>query len=394
MSELRLLAAACLTLACAGALPAQQDTALLSRRNALRTRVDSLQKALGALEASARDSGLTAEVRAGPLRLRTTAKLQPVATAAFTQAVTEARRVLGSDADSVASHLRLTLRERRSKYHYSWLPLVGRVRVDTTERIVGASLEAVLDGRDVQGVSLNYPVDLEELSASALSVMEQSAARRLPAPIEPWLDHRVPLRAARPELAADLFRTMATSDAAVVRRCAAGDRVACRLGFALDSVPSDPARAWYDESDLPTLARTAGDHLQRVGLTRALGRDEQDACTVQRQMEVCRRMVALLPASAFRTPMPGTARASLTRLAFDIGGVRGAERLRASAETTVGGQLAAVAGVPADSLLGRWVGQLLAARPSSPLPSATFVLASLACIGVCLGWAMRGRPWN
>ncbi|MFA6165281.1 MAG: hypothetical protein WC700_01570 [Gemmatimonadaceae bacterium] len=394
MSELRLLAAACLALACAGALPAQQDAALLTRRDALRARADSLQKVFGALDASARDAGLTSEVQAGTLRIRTTTALQPVAIAAFTRAVTEARRVLGADADSMAGHLQLTLREHRGTYRYKWFPIVGSVLVDTTEHIVGASLEGRLDGREVPGVRLDYPVDRDELAASALSIFERAIASRVPTPMEPWLDHRVPLHAAQAELGPDMFRTLATSEAAIVRRCAAGDRSACRLGFALDSVPSNPVLAWYDASDLPALARSAGDHIQRVGMTSALSRDEQDACTVQQQMEICRRMVALLPAGAFRIPMPGAARASLTRLAFEMGGARGIERLRASADTTIGGQLAAVAGVPADALLGRWMEKLIAARPSSPLPSATFVLASLACIMVCLGWAMRGRPWN
>lgn len=394
MSELRLLAAACLALACAGALPAQEDAALLARRSALRARLDSLGPVVKTLEAAARDAGLTAEVQVGPLRLRTTAALQPVATAAFAQAVADARRVLGADADSLAGHLLLTLREHRSKYRYRYYPIVGRVLVDTTEHVVGASLEAVLDGRDVPGVTLTYPVDRDDLAASALSVFERAIARNLPSPVGPWLNHVVPLRASQSELDPDLYRTLATADVAVVRRCAAGNREACRLGFALDSVPSDPATAWYDESDLPALARTTGDHIQRVGLNSTMGRDEQDACTVQRQLETCRRMVALLPAGAFRIPMPGAARASLTRLAFEMGGARGIGRMRATTDTTIGGQLAAVAGVPADALLGRWMEQLIAARPSSPLPNATFVLASLACIAVCLGWAMRGQPWN
>lgn len=394
MSELRLLAAVCLALAGAGALPAQQGDAWLTRRDALRARIDSLAPLVKALEASERDAGLTAEIQAGPLRVRTTVALQPVATAASTQAVVEARRVLGADADSLAGHLRVTLRENRSKARYRWIPIIGRVLVDTTERIVGASLEGVLDGRQVPGVTLPYPVDHDELSASVLSIMERASASRLPVPIEPWLDHRVPLRASPPEFGPDLFRTLATSEAAIVRRCAAGDRDACRLGFALDSVPSNPVTAWYDDSDLPTLARSAGGHIQRVGLTRTFGRDEQEMCTVKRHLDTCRRMVALLPAGALRIPMPGAARASLTRLAFEMGGARGIERLRASAASTVGGQLAAVAGVPTDALLGRWMERMIAARPSSPLPNVTFVLASLACIAVCLGWAMRGRPWN
>lgn len=394
MSELRLFAVACLALTCASALPAQDDAALLARRTALRARLDSLGPLVKALEAKAREAGLTAEVQAGPLRLRTTAALQSVATAASAQAVADARRVLGADADSLAGHLRLTLRENRSSGRYGWMPPVGSVLVDTTDRIVGASLEGELDGKHVPGVTLTYPVDRDELAESALSIIEGAVGSRLPEPIEPWLDHRLPLRAAQPELGPDLYRTLATSQAAVVRRCAAGDRIACRLGFALDSVPSNPVTAWYDESDLPTLARTAGDHLQRAGMTQTLNRDEQEACTVQRRLETCRRMVALLPAGAFRVPMPSTARASLTRLAFEMGGARGIERMRATTDTTIAGQLAAVAGVPAETLVARWMEQLLQARPSSPLPSATFVLASLACIAVCLGWAMRGRPWN
>ncbi|MDP1891000.1 MAG: hypothetical protein Q8K55_08920 [Gemmatimonadaceae bacterium] len=394
MSELRLLAAACLALACARALPEQQDAALLARRDSLRARADSLYRRFQALEASERETGLTAEMQVGPLRLRTTAALQPAATAAFTQAVADARRVLGADADSLAGHLRLTLRENRRTSRYRWIPVVGRVLVDTTERIVGVSLEGLLDGRHVPGVSLTYPVDRDELAASALSLMERALASRLPAPIEPWLDHRVPLRASPPEFGPDLFRTLATSEAAVVRRCAAGDRTACRLGFALDSVPSDRVTAWYDASDLPALARLAAGHIQRTGMTRAISRDEEEDCLVQRQLQICRRMVALLPAGAFGIPMPGAARASLMRLAFEMGGARGIERLRATTDTTIGGQLAAVAGVPANALLSRWMEQLIEARPSSPLPNVTFVLASLACIAVCLGWAMRGRPWN
>jgi hypothetical protein len=244
------------------------------------------------------------------------------------------------------------------------------------------------------GVRLDYPVDREELAAGLLTTFERAVASRVPAPLAPWMNHVVPLHATQLAIGADLYRMLATADAAVVRRCAAGDRTACRLGFALDSVPSNPVTAWYDESDLPTLARSAGDHLQRVGLTRTFGRDEQEACTIRRHLNTCRRMLELLPVGAFRIPMPGAARASLTRLALEMGGARGIERMRATADTTISGQLAAAAGVPADALIARWVEQLLASRPSSPLPSATFMLASLACVAVCLGWAMRGRPWS
>ncbi len=394
MSDRRILAAALALAAWAGALPAQDDAALRARRDDLRKRADSLSLLVKRLEAAARDSGLTAEVLAGTIRLRTTTALQGVASAEVMQAFSAARRVLGVEADSLAAHLQLTLRENRSAYRAPILPFMSGSVVLAKDHITSVALEGTFDGRDVPGVLLDYPIAKGELAPGTLHVLERAIAYRLPSPIEPWLNHRVPLGTNRAEFGAALYRALATSDAAVVRRCAAGDRVACRVGFALDSMPTDRVSAWYDASDLPTLARTAGDQGQRGWMLGAVGVDEQDACIARQSDQACRRMLAMLPASAFRVPMPDAARASLTRLAFETGGARAIERMRASADTTIGGQLAAAAGIPVNELLGRWMSRVVAARPASPLPSASFVLASLACIAVCVAWAIRGQPWK
>jgi hypothetical protein len=216
----------------------------------------------------------------------------------------------------------------------------------------------------------------------------------MPPALDAWLNHRVPLGAPPTDFDASVYRMLATDPAAVVRRCAAGDRAACRLGFALDSLPADRVAAWYDASDLPTLAANAGDHIQRAPMVQAVGRDGQAACTVDGNLDQCRRMLALLPVDAVRIPMPDAARESLMRLALSMGGPQAVTRLRAARDSTLSGQLAAAAGVPADVLLDRWVRRLIAARPSSPLPNATFALASLACIALSAGWAVRGKPWN
>jgi hypothetical protein len=387
-------AALCLvSLVRAPALAAQGDS-LLVRRDALRARAESLAARVDQLEAAARDSGLVVTVQAMGYSLRTTTTLEPVATAALAQAAGVARELLGSEADSLTRRVHFTLRESWSLYRTSLLPF-SRPTVATTRGLLAqVSLEATMDARGVAGTTLPYPVDRDELAADILNVLERAVALRLPDPVAPWLNTRVPLRATMSSVSAELYRALATADAAVVRRCVAGDRRACRTGFALDSMPADRIGAWYDDSDLPTLARTAGDAMQRSWMYQHLSRDEQDACVGERRPEACRHMLSLIPPEAFRIPMPDAARASLARLAMEIGGPQAVSRLRTSSAATVGGQLAAAAGIPADELLGRWMQQVIAARPHSPLPGVVFVVASLACIGVCLGWAMRSAPWR
>ena len=174
----------------------------------------------------------------------------------------------------------------------------------------------------------------------------------------------------------------------------AGDRAACRLGFALDSMPTDRVRVWYDESDLPALAGIGGNAITRAQMFRSTSEAEADACIQRREVDACRHMLVQLPNDAIRPPMPDVARASLVRVALEIGGADALRRMRTSAGSTVGEQLASAAGVSVDHLLTRWMARVSMARPSPSLPSAIFVLASLACICACLAWAVRGQPWR
>jgi len=254
--------------------------------------------------------------------------------------------------------------------------------------------DGMYDGRDIPGASLAHPLSQSDLAKSMLWEFERAVARHLPVALGAWLASRVPLAAAPKDLNASVYRMLATDPAAVVRKCAAGDRAACRLGFALDSLPTNRIAAWYDQSDLPSLAANAGDGGQRSWMAQRTSRDEQSACIERAQLDVCRAMLSLLPADAFRIPMPAAARESLMRLTLSTGGPQAISRLRETRDSTVAGQLATAAGVPADTLIDRWVRQVIAARPSSPLPNATFALASLACIALCAAWAVRGKPWN
>jgi len=395
MSDRRLIVASLLVMACAVALPAQQDAAALAaRRTLLKTRVDSLRAVVDAMEAASRDSVIGPEVRVGTLRVRTTALLHPAADEAVKQAVATARRVLGADADLLASRLQFTLREQRGSQRWSFFPTGATLGLRANDRITSVSLDAWLDGKAFPGFGISYPMDRAALSSDVLSVLERAAAAQLPAPIEPWLEGRMPLRPTTADFWPELYRSLATAGASSVRRCVAGERSLCRLALALDSLPGDRVAAWYSEADYPALARVSGDPTLRSRTFRSLSTDEQEDCTVRGQLDLCRRMLSQLPKESFFIPMPGVARASLARLALETGGLGAVERMRASDGASVGAQLSAAAGLPVDSLVGIWQQRVIAARPGSPLPNATFVLASMACIVVCGAWAARGQPWK
>jgi hypothetical protein len=378
----------------AGVLPGQSTNELLARRNALRARADSLNARTTALKAAERDAGLDTVIRVGTLTLRTAAALQGTASAALADAASAARVALGDDADSVGAHLRLSLREQRSSVQQRFSSFFGTSVALTEERVTSIQLEASTDSTGLPGTRLDHPLRRRDLAASILLLYERAAGERLSRGLSIWLNRHLPIVAPPPASATELYRAMATDPSAAVRRCAAGDRAACRLGFALDSMPRDRIAAWYEATDLPALASRAGDGNQRGWMTQRVSRDEQRACVEQGRLEVCRQMLALLPTEAFGIPMPLSARASLTRLALIIGGPSAYARLRTSADSTLGGQLAAAAGVPSDDLVTRWTQQLIAARPASPLPNIAFVLASVACITLCAAWAIRGKPWN
>jgi len=388
---------AALALAYAPALAAQgRGDARDASAQVLQRRVDSLRIALRDQEAAERDAGLLAERRIAGVRLRTTASMQQAAAVATNAAVARARQVLGADADSVAGKLRLTLRERtaRTRKSQPWFNLWSNGNTATYDRVYGAELEASYGDESLSGYSFQWPLVTAELQSSVLTLIERTASRQTPDPLAHWLERQVPLRAVTDAFWTDLYRSLATADAALVRRCTAGDASACRRAFAVDSMPSDRLAAWYDESDLPTLAAFAGDGNQRGQMYRSFSDEEREDCGVNRHIETCRRMLALLPPDAFGIPMAPTARASLAQLALELGGPGAISRVRMAPAPSVATQLSVAAGVPIDTLIGRWQQRLMASRPRSPLPGVSFVLASMACIVVCGAWAARSEPWK
>ncbi|MHB1312842.1 MAG: hypothetical protein ACYC3L_12570 [Gemmatimonadaceae bacterium] len=388
---------AALSLGGAPRLGAQaRGDSIAARVTALSQRVDSLRIALREQEAAELLAGLLPERRVAGLRLRTTARLQPVAAKAIEAAVARARQVIGDDADSVVSGLQLTLQERTSETRQSqaWFNVNSTGPVETVRRVTAADLEVSVEGKSEPGFSFRWPLTGAELQASVLTLVERTGARRVPDPLASWLNRQLPLRAQPDAFWTDLYRALATDDASITRRCTAGDGAACRMAFAVDSLPADRIAAWYDDSDLPKLVGAASNGYVYSQLMHAFSTEEREDCSVNGHVEMCRRMLAALSPDAFGIPVPSPARASLAQLALEVGGAGSLSRMRDASAVSVAAQLAAAARMPIDSLIGRWQQRLMASRPRSPLPGAGFVLASMACVVVCGAWAARSEPWK
>jgi hypothetical protein len=395
MSDRRVVMGLLLALASGHALPAQESVPAMQARLArLKARGDSLRAEARAQEMAARDSNLTVVVRVGTATMRTTPAIERPATEALTTATAQVRQYMGLTADSLAGRLRFAVREEHFPYAWRWR-LFGRSSAARKDaKPSGAVLSASLDILDYSGMSLDWPIDRTELSNGLVTAFERAAGAQLSAPLDGWLNHRVPMRSDSAAFWTDLYRSLATSNAAVNRRCIGGDRDACRLALAIDSLPKDRLGAWYDESDFSGLALTAGDPFNRGEIGRLLTTDEQEQCTRDARIDICRRMLALLPPNAFRIPVSDAGRGALFRIAIQQGGAGAYARVLASTAPTVGERLSAAAQLPADSMVGIWQAKVMAARPHSPLPNAAFFLASTACIVVCGTWAARGQPWK
>ncbi len=397
MSDRVVLTAFALLVLAARALPAQDELRVLQARRAqLMARVDSLSLVVRAQENAARDSNLRIVVHDGAASMRTTVALEGVGRDALKAATRQARLVLADDTDSLATDLQLSVREYSADYKVNrrFLGLGGYSLAATPATFAGAMLAVRFAAVDYSGTTLDWPVARADLTTGIVAAFERAASTRLPAALDGWLNHRVPLRADAAEFWTSLYRALATSSAAVTRRCVGGNLAACRLALAIDSMPTDRLTAWHDESDWQGLAVSAGDPLNRTALYQRMSIDEREQCTKLAKRDACLRMLSLIPPDALRIPVPEVGRAALFHMALERGGPGAFRRLSAGAAPSVAGMLGAAAGESADSLVSAWQRRVMAGRPHSPLPDTTFFLASTACIVVCGAWAARGRPWT
>ena len=93
-------------------------------------------------------------------------------------------------------------------------------------------------------------------------------------------------------------------------------------------------------------------------------------------------------------PLGYEARTTLVHLALQLGGRDAYRRLLANPADPLAARLTAAAGMPLDSVIARWHGQVMASRPTTVLlPAWAFVVAMgwTALFAVC---GLRSTRWR
>ncbi len=166
----------------------------------------------------------------------------------------------------------------------------------------------------------------------------------------------------------------------IARRCLHGGDEDCERILGLTPGLSALER-FYTAEDYPSV-------VERTWSLRTMPTAFADtirSCISARVASACDMAVRLTPAS---DAVPGSVRNTLLAVALETGGDRAFERLL-SARGPVHNQLSAAAGIPIDSLIGRWRARVAAARPSH-----VFALPAVASFGwaALLLFVARRRP--
>lgn len=180
---------------------------------------------------------------------------------------------------------------------------------------------------------------------------------------------------------------LVTADRASAHACFGGTRPACSaaLGLAPD------AGAW---PDTPAQRRALVLHMFTPAFIPDARRGLYDACARRGDDSACTEMLRETPASLIPAPLSFTTRRTLVGVALRSGGRGAYLRLLAHPGRPIAERLAEAAGMPADSLIGRWRATVLQARRlAAPGPGAGG-WASFVWIAVLGGLATRSSRWR
>lgn len=338
MSRRVLVTVAVLTLR-AGMLCAQDSVAML---RGMEARLDSARRLAARSDSVTAQSSATDTVRAGRLRIATSAALRPAVEAAAAEA---------------------------------WESLSARFGA----AIPAADALPVMQFGGPESV-LPRAMDRRELARGLEGPVAQAIWRRQDSRIVTWLNGGFPTGAATEDdlvsINDQLARIPARQNIPCLRRHASA--CAGTLGLRMGA---DTLAEWYAPNAWPRLAE-----LLDASLT---GREAwlRDRCAAAGDLEACRTV--LTPSRVLR-PVGPAGRQLLMALALDAGGAGAFERLSADTMATVEQRLADAAGVPIDTLLSRWADVVASETPGSAAPDPAEALLALAWCLAVLWMAIRG----
>ena len=170
-----------------------------------------------------------------------------------------------------------------------------------------------------------------------------------------------------------VFIQLVTAPSEAVRRCFLGDIARCEDVLQITDSTGLLTRWYITPEEREALVRGAfDDYFARGGTAPTLRR------CLQHDPAACTGLLQSLPPGTLPWPLASPARMLLVREALAVGGRDAYRRLVADSAAPMGARLASAAGIPLDSLVGRWRAQAFAARPA---PLALPWWATVAAIG-------------
>ncbi len=211
--------------------------------------------------------------------------------------------------------------------------------------------EVVPPGR---AIKILWNIDVPSLARALVAMADLGG---MDVGLREWLGGPVVPRFDSGAARAVVYVQLVTAPSVAVQRCHAGDRAACADALALSDM-TDPASKWYGPEERRSLITTQyGGFLRWKGHAQAVG-----ACEGGND-STCLDLLRSLPPGSLIQPLDYQSRITLLETAVRLGGPETFQRLFATPAGPMGMRLAAAARVGADSIIGRWRTDVLAARP-------------------------------
>lgn len=188
-----------------------------------------------------------------------------------------------------------------------------------------------------------------------------------------------------------VYVELVTAPVLVARTCFEGDLAACRDALELNAREGAVRRWWTPAMRRRLVTENYAAWLQR---NRPAMRALATACVQGGADSACTRILEDADPRTLPRPLSPSARALLIDIIREQGGRDAYERLVADSATAIPERLAAIAGVPLDSLVAEWRGAVMAARPRSVTVPWWTAFAAFVWLGVFATCALRSSRWR
>jgi hypothetical protein len=268
--------------------------------------------------------------------------------------------------------------------------LYGTVAADLAKRpyLIRALDPDTAVPRSAFHVGLEVPWDLDE--ASVVTLLLTNVPMTPPDRVlGDWMG--APLRPAvrSQHDRATVYVQLVTAPSDASRRCFLGEIARCIDALGLGDATRELERWYPSPGERRALVTRAFAEFFNHGATAAPFR----GCASGSDTD-CTELLRGLPGNALPKPLGYEARATLAHVALRLGGRDAYRRLLANPSDPLPARLAAAAGMPLDSLVDRWRGDMMASRPATVLLPAWAFAVALAWTAFFAGCGLWSTRWR